>query len=98
MAGISIGNIRTIKKVDKLIDKTKKKHRKPANVVYVVSKPQPGEVRGDWAVRTHHKIFSHHKTKQTAIKAARKVAKERGATVLVQNTDGTFSEEFKPRK
>ena len=71
--------------------------RKPSNVIYVVSKPQPGEVRGDWAVRSHGKTFSHHKTKATAIKEARKIAKQKNATVMIQNTDGTFSEGFKPR-
>jgi hypothetical protein len=72
--------------------------RKVANVIYVVSKPQPGEVKGDWAVRSHSKVFSHHKTKATAIKEARKVAKKKDATVIIQNTDGTFSDGFKPRK
>jgi hypothetical protein len=90
------------KKVDKLIIDVevgkKQISRKPANVIYVVSKPQPGQVKGDWAVRSHGKIFSHHRKKSIAIKAARKIAKERDATVLVQNTDGTFSEGFKPRK
>jgi len=76
---------------------TEKKNRKPSNVIYVVSKPQPGQVPGDWAVRGHGKIYSHHKTKQTAIKNARIVAKERSATVMIQNTDGTFSEGFKPK-
>ena len=71
--------------------------KKPANVIYVVSKPQPGEVRGDWAVRSHGKIFSHHKTKATAIREARKIARKRKATVLVQNTDGTFSDGFRPK-
>jgi len=90
------------KTVDKLIEKRKiiissKSHRKPSNVIYVVSKPQPGEVRGDWAVRSHGKIFSHHKTKEKAIDEARKIARGRDATVMVQNTDGTFSEGFKPR-
>lgn len=91
------------KKVDKLIEKrtivsTAIPHRKPSNVIYVVSKPQPGEVRGDWAVRSHGKIFSHHKTKEKAIDEARKIARDKNATVMVQNTDGTFSEGFKPRK
>jgi hypothetical protein len=90
------------KTVDKLIEnrtfeKQKSAQRKPANVIYVVSKPQPGEVRGDWAVRSHGKIFSHHKTKENAINEARKIAKKRDATVMVQNTDGTFSDGFKPR-
>jgi hypothetical protein len=75
----------------------KETKKKPANVVYVVSNPQPGERRGDWAVRTHGKIYSHHKTKENAIKAARKIAIKKKATVLVQNTDGTFSDGFKPR-
>ena len=85
------------KKVDKLINKVKEKKRKPSNVIYVVSKPQPGQVKGDWAVRSHGKIFSHHRTKENAIKEARKIAAEKEATVMVQNTDGTFSEGFKPR-
>jgi len=86
------------KKVDGIIKKTKQKHRKPSNVIYVVSKPQPGEVKGDWAVRSHGKIYSHHKTKEKAIEEARKIAIKRNATVMVQNTDGTFSDGFKPRK
>jgi hypothetical protein len=96
------GNIE--KKVDSILSRNTKKgskttsHRKPANVVYVVSKPQPGQVKGDWAVRSHYKIFSHHRTKQAAIKKARTIAAEKEATVLVQNTDGTFSTGFKPRK
>lgn len=87
------------KKVDDVLS-TKKPtvKRKMANVVYVVSKPQPGQVKGDWAVRSHTKIFSHHRTKKAAINNARKVAADRDATVLVQNTDGTFSAGFKPRK
>lgn len=78
-------------------EETKAKHRKPSNVIYVVSKPQPGQVKGDWAVRSHGKIFSHHRTKDNAIKEARKVARSRDATVLIQNTDGTFSKGFKPK-
>lgn len=83
-------------KVDTIITK-EKKHRKPSNVIYVVSKPQPGQVKGDWAVRSHGKIYSHHRTKENAIKTAREIARKKEATVLVQNTDGTFSEGFKPR-
>jgi len=92
------------KTVDKILAKTKKKlaitekkSRKPSNVIYVVSKPQPGQVRGDWAVRSHGKIYSYHRLKENAIKQARNIARERNATVLIQNTDGTFSEGFKPR-
>jgi len=91
-------------KVDYILSKKKhvhKKtphHRKPANIIYVVSKPQPGQVKGDWAVRSHRKIFSHHRTKQAAISNARSIALEKDATVLVQNMDGTFSNGFKPRK
>ena len=89
------------KTVDKLIKNSKGKKgqtlHKASNVIYVVSKPQPGQVKGDWAVRSHGKIFSHHRTKEAAIKKARKIAAERGATVLLQRTDGTFSEGFKPK-
>jgi Uncharacterized protein conserved in bacteria (DUF2188) len=92
------------KTVDEILAKTKKKlattekkPRKPSNVIYVVSKPQPGQVRGDWAVRSHGKIYSYHRLKESAIKQARNIARERKATVLIQNTDGTFSEGFKPR-
>ncbi len=87
------------KKVDQVLSgKKSAKTRKLPNVIYVVSKPQPGQVKGDWAVRSHRKIFSYHRTKKAAINAARKVAMSREATVLVQNTDGTFSSGFKPRK
>lgn len=90
------------KKVDLILSKKKEpvkkpSSRKPPNVIYVVSKPQPGQVKGDWAVRSHYKIFSHHRTKQAAIKKARTIALQKEATVLVQNTDGTFSDGFKPR-
>jgi hypothetical protein len=84
------------KKVDNIII-SKKKHRKPSNVIYVVSKPQPGQVKGDWAVRSHGKIYSHHRTKENAIKTAREIARKKEATVLIQNTDGTFSGSFKPK-
>ena len=88
------------KKVDLIISKGRisetQKSRKPSNIIYVVSKPQPGQVKGDWAVRGHSKIYSHHRKKQSAVKAAKKIAKEKGATVLVQKTDGTFSESYKP--
>lgn len=97
------GNIE--KKVDVLLSKKKEKKKqitlppkKQANMVYVVSKPQPGQVKGDWAVRSHYKIFSHHRTKQAAINKAREIALQREASVLVQNTDGKFSDGFKPRK
>ena len=88
------------KKVDAILAHPPKikKQRKPSNVIYVVSKPQPGQVKGDWAVRSHGKIFSHHRTKLAAIDKAREIARKREATVLVQNTDGTFSEGFRPRK
>jgi len=86
------------RKVDAaLSNKRETTKRKPSNVIYVVSKPQPGQVKGDWAVRSHGKIFSHHRTKQAAIAKAREIARKREATVMVQNTDGTFSSGFKPR-
>ncbi len=88
------------KKVDKIISRTKETHpsRKPSNVIYVVSKPQPGQVKGDWAVRGHGKIYSHHRKKESAIAHARKIAQEKNASVLIQNTDGTFSKGFKPKQ
>jgi len=73
-------------------------YKKPANVIYVVSKPQPGQVKGDWAVRSHSKIFSHHRTQENAIKAAKKLAKERNATVMIQSASGAFRDGFKPKK
>ena len=88
------------KKVDNIISKNIETYesKKPSNVIYVVSKPQPGQVKGDWAVRSHGKIYSHHRKKQVAIKQARKIAEEKNATVLVQNTDGTFSQSYKPKQ
>jgi hypothetical protein len=90
------------KKPAKKIQESKKKaeivNKKSANVIYVVSKPMPGQVKGDWAVRSHGKIFSHHMTQENAIKAARKLAKKRNATVMIQSTSGAFREGFKPKK
>ncbi len=86
------------RRIDKIVkSKRAKKTRKPSNVIYVVSKPQPGQVRGDWAVRSHGKIYSYHRKKDRAIEEARKIARDRDATVMIQNTDGTFSDGFKPR-
>ena len=67
-------------------------------MIYVVSKSQQGQVRGDWAVRTHGKIYSHHRTKANAIKAARKLGDIKKATVLIQKTNGNFSRSYKPKK
>ncbi len=87
------------KKTEKEEDKkTNNNHKRNSNVIYVVSKPQPGQVKGDWAVRTHGKIFSHHRIKVNAIKAARKLGREKKATVLIQKTDGTFSKSYKQKK
>lgn len=87
------------KRIDRITSRIKLKSasRTPSNVIYVVNRPQPGQVQGDWAVRGHGKIYSQHRTKENAIDAARKIAREKNATVMVQNTDGTFSEGFKPR-
>jgi len=92
-----ISEIKThVEKLEKGVDITKKE-RKPSNVIYVVNRPQPGQVRGDWAVRGHGKIYSSHRTQDVAVQHARKIARERGATVMVQRTNGTFSRGFKPR-
>ena len=86
------------RRIDRIVKSKKdKKTPKPSNVIYGVSKPQPGQVKGDWAVRSHGKIYSYHRKKEKAIEEARKIARDRDATVMVQNTDGTFSEGFKPR-
>jgi len=73
------------------------KSKKLANVIYVVRNQQPGQIRSDWAVRSHGKIYSHHRTKIIAINNARKIARSRDSTVMVRNTDGTFSIGFKPK-
>lgn len=88
------------KKVDNIISRNieSSESKKPSNVIYVVSKPQPGQVKGDWAVRSHGKIYSHHRKKEVAIKQARKIAEGKNATVLVQNIDGTFSQSYKPKQ
>lgn len=75
----------------------KNKPRKPSNAIYVVIRPQPGQVRGDWTIQGYGKIYSSHRTKMTAIKKARKIARKHSSTVMVQNTDGTFNRSFKPR-
>ena len=89
------------KKVDRIISEKESKRsescKKPSDIVYVLSMPQPGEVKGDWAVQINKEITSHHKTKETAINEARKLAKQKNATVMVQNIDGTFSQIFKPK-
>jgi len=75
-----------------------KTETKPSNVIYVVNRPQPGQVKGDWAVRSHGKIYSSHRTQENAIKAAKKIAKEKNATVLIQGVDGKFRDSLKPKK
>jgi hypothetical protein len=89
------------KKVDMILSKSNfagdQPSRTSSNIIYVISSPQPGQVKGDWAVQENGKISSHHRKKESAIKQARKIAKEKNATVMIQNTDGTFSEGFKPR-
>jgi len=75
-----------------------KTETKPSNVIYVVNRPQPGQVKGDWAVRSHGKIYSSHRTQENAIKAAKKIAKEKNATVMIQGVDGKFRDSLKPKK
>jgi hypothetical protein len=89
------------KKVDMILSKSyiadDQPSRTSSNIIYVISSPQPGQVKGDWAVQENGKIFSHHRKKESAIKQARKIGKEKNAIVMIQNMDGTFSEGFKPR-
>ncbi len=86
---------KTVRKKEKAI--IEKKTKKPSNVIYVVTKPRPGRTQGDWAVRGHGKIYSHHRTKEVAIKKARSIARARSATVMIQKTNGTFSKGFVPK-
>jgi hypothetical protein len=87
------------KPVNKIIESEKKTEtvdKKTVNILYVVSKPD--KVKGDWAVRTKGKIFSHHRTQENAINAAKILAKKRNATVMIQSKSGAFREGFKPKK
>jgi len=70
--------------------------RKLPKVIYVVNRPRPGMNKGDWMVRMHGKILSHHKHKTVAIKHARAEAKKRNYSVLIQKADGTFQKGFHP--
>jgi hypothetical protein len=70
---------------------------KSSNVIYVLINPQPGQVRGDWSVRENGKIYSNHRTKMKAIEEAKKIARKRNLTVMVQKMDGLFNKSFKPR-
>jgi hypothetical protein len=74
------------------------KKAKPSKVIYVVNRPRPGHNKGDWTVRMHGKILSHHKLKGRAIKVARVQARKRNFTVMVQNADGSFAYGFHPVK
>ena len=91
-----------IKDIKKHVEEIEKpsldKHRKPSNVIYVVNRPQPGQVKGDWAVRGHGKIYSSHRTKIKAIENAKKIAKKRKATIMIQNINGTFSKAIKSKR
>jgi len=78
--------------------KQSKLGRKPSRVIYVVNRRRPGQSMGDWAVRMHGKILSHHRLKSVAIKRARIEARKRGFSVLIQNTDGSFGQGFTPVK
>jgi hypothetical protein len=90
---------KTVKTIEVPIEQMETVNKKPANnVVYVVSKPSEGKGKGDWAVRTHGKIFSTHRTQENAINAAKILAKKRNVTVMIQSKSGAFREGFKPKK
>ncbi|MCJ7572374.1 MAG: DUF2188 domain-containing protein [Candidatus Thermoplasmatota archaeon] len=89
---------KTVKTIEAPKEQVETVNKKPSNVVYVVSKPSEVKGKGDWAVRTHGKIFSSHRTQENAIKAASVLAKKRNATVMIQSTSGAFREGFKPKK
>ena len=89
--------LKKIDKIEKLISSSKsEKINKRINVIYVVNRIQPGKNRGNWAVRTKNKIYSSHRTKKTALKNARLIAKKMNNRVLVQNKNGRFSYGFNP--
>mgnify|MGYP006862975837 CR=1 FL=1 len=48
-------------------------------------------------IRAYCNVKKNKKTKEKTFEESIKIAKKRDATVLVQNTDGTFSTGFKPR-
>jgi hypothetical protein len=89
---------KTVELVEVEKPESEEAHKRPSNVIYVVNRPQPGQVKGDWAVRSHGKIYSHHRTQENAIKEAKKIAKQKDATVMIQGVDGKFREGFKPKK
>ncbi len=70
----------------------------PKKVLYVVNNSNQSALKGQWSIRSKQKIISNHRTKQTAIKKARYLARKQQARVLVQNTNGRFSYGFKPRQ
>lgn len=75
------------------------KKAKPSRVIYVVCRPRPGQSRGDWCVRMHGKILSHHKLKNVAVKRARVEARKRsGYSVMVQNMNGSMGYGFTPKR
>ena len=59
--------------------------------VKVISNPKPGQRRGDWEVRKGRSVVSTHRKKSTAVTKARSVARGAGATLVVQNQDGTLA-------
>lgn len=76
----------------------KKRKRKPSKIIYVVNRPRPSQSKGEWIVRMHGKILSHHKLKSRAVKAARIQARKRdGYSVMIQRSDGKFERGFFPK-
>lgn len=65
-------------------------------VIYVIKIPKKGTKMGKWVIKNKDKILSSHRTKQAAIKNARKIAIRKKYRVLVKNINGKFSFGFKP--
>ena len=94
-------NMPYLKKSDK-IQKTNNKEKikdikKKIDVIYVVNRIQPGN-RGNWAIKRKNKFYSNHRTKKTAIKQAKILAKKTKSRILVQNANGRFIYGLNPNK
>lgn len=62
--------------------------------VFVTSRPQSGQRKGDWAVKVGAgrggRIVSSHRTKSAAMSAGRAEARKRGDVLKAQTTRGQW--------
>lgn len=86
------------KKVDHIVSGIKiekpKTTKKTSRIIYILKKPKYDKLRGNWAVENNGIISTHHKTKENAIKEAKKIAKKKNVKIMIQNIDKSFSEVF----